>query len=220
MSAAISARQLLALAPLRRTLTVNGDIMIRSLALMAAFLWFGSQGARGGAVILAANSILMQFITVSAFFLDGLAFATEALVGRALGGAHRAGLIAAVKITTAWAAGTSVVLSLGLFALGPWFIDMLTVEPSTRLAARTFLPWAAGAPLLGVWAFQLDGVFIGATQTAEMRNAMLLSLAIFLGAWWLLRPFGNHGLWAALYVHYVARAASLLYYYPRLLRRA
>lgn len=72
--------------------------------------------------------------------------------------------------------------------------------------------------MLGVWAFQLDGIVIGATQTADMRNAMLLSLLIFIAAWWLLTPFGNHGLWAAFYVHYVARAGSLLWYYPRLVR--
>ena len=215
----VSIRNLFAIAPLRRTLIVNGNIMIRSLSLMAAFLWFVAQGARRGEVILAANSILLQFVSVAAFFLDGLAFATEVLVGRALGAAHRAGLIAAVRMTTAWAAGTSVLLSLGVLALGPWFIDALTVAPSAREAARIFLPWAAGAPILGVWAYQLDGVFIGATQTADMRNAMLFSLAIYLAAWWLLRPFGNHGLWAAFYVHYVARAASLLFYYPGLVRR-
>ena len=79
-------------------------------------------------------------------------------------------------------------------------------------------PWAVGAPLLGVWAFQLDGIFIGATRTADMRNAMLLSTSIFLMAWWLLQPWENHGLWAALYVNYIARTLTLLRYYPALLR--
>ena len=85
-------------------------------------------------------------------------------------------------------------------------------------AARAYLPWAVAAPLLGVWAFQLDGIFIGATRTADMRNAMLVSLAVFLIAWWLLLPMGNTGLWAAFYVHYLARTGSLLYYYPALVR--
>jgi MATE family multidrug resistance protein len=169
-------------------------------------------------VILAANSILLQFISVAAFFLDGLAFATEALVGRAIGAAHRAGLAAAVKMTTAWAAGTAVMISAVFLLCGPWFIDFLTVDAAARAAAHTYLPWAAGAPLLGVWAFQLDGVFIGAAQTADMRNAMLISLAIFLVAWWLLRPLGNHGLWAAFYVQYLARTATLLRCYPKLVR--
>jgi multidrug resistance protein, MATE family len=218
MNAHVSLQQILAPAQLKRTLAVNGDIMIRSLALIAAFVWFASQGARQGDVILAANAILLQFITVAAFFLDGLAFATEALVGRAIGAAHRAGLVAAVKMTTGWAAGVALLISLAVLLAGPWMIDSLTVDTATRAAAHLYLPWAAGAPLLGVFAFQLDGVFIGATRTADMRNAMLLSLAIFLCAWWLLRPWGNHGLWGAFYVHYIARAATLLGFYPKLMR--
>jgi MATE family multidrug resistance protein len=92
------------------------------------------------------------------------------------------------------------------------------VDPGARAAARAFLPWAAAAPLLGVWAFQLDGIFIGATRTADMRNAMLVSLVIFLVAWRALLPWGNTGLWAAFYVHYLARTGTLLYFYPALVR--
>jgi len=121
-------------------------------------------------------------------------------------------------MTTVWAAGIAVLLTLVLFLFGQVFINGLTVDVGARAAAYSFLPWAAAVPLLGVWAFQLDGIFIGATRTAEMRNAMLVSLAIFLVAWWLLTPFGNAGLWAAFYVHYVARTGSLLYYYPGLVR--
>jgi multidrug resistance protein, MATE family len=218
MGAHWSARRILMPAQLKRTFAVNGDIMIRTLALITAFLWFASQGARQGDVVLAANSILLQFISVAAFFLDGFAFATESLVGRAIGAAHRAGLALAVKMTTRWAAGVAVLVAAALWAGGPWLIDRLTVDAGARAAAQAYLPWAAGAPLLGVWAFQLDGIFIGATQTADMRNAMLVSLGVFLAAWWLLRPFGNHGLWAAFYVHYLARTATLLRCYPKLVR--
>jgi len=203
---------------LKRAFVVNSDIMIRSLALIAAFGWFLAQGARHGNATLAGNSVLMQFIEVCAFFLDGFAFAAEALVGRAVGAAQRTGLITAARLTTIWAAGIAVLLTLVLFLFGQVFIDALTVDVSARVAARSFLPWAAAAPLLGVWAFQLDGIFIGATRTADMRNAMLISLTIFLLAWWLLAPFGNTGLWAAFYVHYLARTGSLLYYYPGLVR--
>jgi len=203
---------------MRRTIAVNGDIMIRSAALIVAFGWFMVQGARYGDVTLAANAVLMHFIAVAAFFLDGLAFAAEALVGRAVGAANRAGLSAAARMTTWWAAGVAVLAS-GFFAVaGPAIVDVLTVDEAVRATARVYLPWAAIAPLLGVWAFQLDGIFIGATHTAQMCNAMLLSLAIFLAAWWALTPFGNHGLWAALYVHYAARAGTLLYYLPGLVR--
>jgi MATE family multidrug resistance protein len=213
-----SMSRILAPSRIRRALLVNGDIMIRSLALEAVFVWFTSQGARHGDVILAANAILMQFIETSAFFLDGLAFAAEALVGRAVGAAHRTGLTAAARMTTVWAAAVAMLISAVLTFCGPFFIDGLTVDTAARATARSYLPWAAAAPLLGVWAFQLDGIFIGATRTAEMRNAMLVSVAIYLGAWWVLRPFGNAGLWAAFYVHYLARTGSLLYYYPSLVR--
>ncbi len=203
---------------LRHMLRVNGDIMVRSLALVFVFVWFMARGAEQGDVILAANAILMHFVSVSAYFLDGLAFAAEALVGRAVGAAHRAGLEASARMTTLWSAGVAIFAALVLISFGTVLIDVLTVDAASREAARTYLPWAAGAPLLGVWAFQLDGIFIGATRTADMRNAMLVSLGIFLAAWWLLTPYGNHGLWGALYVHYAARVGTLGYYYPRLVR--
>ncbi len=218
LGARISLERLLIGERLKRMFAVNIDIMIRTLALLSVFVWFNAESARQGDVILAANAVLLQFLSLAAFFLDGIAFATETLVGRAVGAAHRAGLEAATRMTTAWAAGLAVLISAALAMLGPILIDFLTVDPAARAAARAHLPWAAAAPLLGVWAFQLDGIFIGATRTADMRNAMLLSLGIFLGAWWLLRGHGNHGLWGAFYVHYVARFGSLLYFYPRLVR--
>ena len=132
-----SLRRIFMPAQLKRTFAVNGDIMIRTLALIAAFLWFASQGARQGDVVLAANSILLQFISVAAFFLDGFAFATEALVGRAIGAAHRAGLTAAVKMTTAWAAGIALLVSAALLSCGPWLIDCLTVDLAARAPAES-----------------------------------------------------------------------------------
>lgn len=203
---------------IRRTLAVNADIMIRTLALILVFVWFMAQAARGGDVILAANVILMHLIGASAFFLDGLAFAAEALVGRAIGARRRGELTAAISITTLWAAGVAVILCTAIGVLGAAFIDVLTTDAAARLAARDYLAWAAFAPLLGVWAFQLDGIFIGATRTVEMRRAMLAALAVFLAAWWALAGIGNHGLWAALYVHYLARIGGLLYFYPRLVK--
>ena len=203
---------------LRRTLAVNRDIMIRSLALILVFVWFMAEGARHGDVTLAANAVLMQFVSMSAYFLDGLAFAAEALVGRAIGERNRTALAAAVRLTSVWAVVVAVLVSLVYLLAGPWLIDALSTDSATRGAARIYLPWAALAPLAGVWAFQLDGIFIGATRSAEMRNAMLVSLLVFLVAWWLLRPWGNHGLWAALYVNYLARTLTLGCYYPALAR--
>ncbi len=201
---------------LRRTIAVNADIMIRSLALVFVFVWFMARGAAAGDVVLAANAVLMQFNSVSAYFLDGLAFAAEALVGRAIGARHREGLLQAIRITTGWAVGTAVIIVVMLWFGGNYLIDALTVDPGARASARTYLPWAALAPLLGVWTFQLDGIFIGATRSREMRNAMLMATLIYLVAWWLLQPFGNHGLWAAFWVSYIARAVTLAPYLPRL----
>lgn len=218
MGARWEPRRLLAPVQLKRTLVVNSDIMVRSLALIFVFVWFMAQGAAQGDVRLAANAVLMQFISVSAYFLDGLAFAAEALVGRAVGAMRRGALAAAATMTSLWAGAVAALISLALWLLGPALIDLLSVDAAVREAARIYLPWAAAAPLLGVWAFQLDGIFIGATRTADMRNAMLLSTAIFLLAWWLLQPWENHGLWAALYVNYLARTLTLLRRYPALLR--
>jgi len=203
---------------LRRTLAVNRDIMIRSAALILVFAWFLTQSAHQGDTLLAANAVLMNFIGVAAFFLDGLAFAAEALVGRAMGAADRNSFRVAAGMTTRWAAGIATLASLSFAAFGTTAVDLLTVDAAVRAMARTYLPWAAASPLVGVWCFQLDGIFIGATRTAQMRNAMLMSLAIFLIAWWLLQPFGNHGLWASFYVHYIARAVTLFAYYPALVR--
>jgi MATE family multidrug resistance protein len=202
---------------LKRTITVNADIMVRSLALMLAFIWFMAQGAQQGDVILAANAVLMQFIGVSAYFLDGLAFSAETLVGRAIGAGHREALAISIRRTTIWAAAIALLLSAAIAVFGERGIAVLTADPNARATADTYLMWAAIGPVLGVWAFQLDGVFIGATRTAEMRNAMLLSLVIYFIAWKLTLPLGNTGLWMTLCVHYIARAVTLLYYYPRLI---
>jgi len=203
---------------LKRTFTVSSDIMIRSLALVFAFAFFTAQGAGMGEVLLAANAVLMQFISVSAYVLDGLAFAAEALVGRAIGARDPAAIQVAVQRTTLWAAGLALAITLVLLLFGDTFIHWMIVDESARAAASEYLFWAAAAPFVGVWCFQLDGIFIGATRTAEMRNAALASLVFFLGAWWLLRPWGNHGLWASLHAHYLARTLTLLRYYPRISR--
>lgn len=207
------------LAGLRRMLAVNADLMIRTLCLLFAFTFFTAQAAKAGDVILAANAILLQFLNIATYLLDGFAFATEALIGQAIGAADRAHFRRAIRLSSVWAAGVSIAVSLAFLLAGGPIIDAMTSDAQLREVARHYLIWAIAAPVAGVACFQLDGIFIGATRTADMRNMMIVSLAVFMAAWALLTPpFGNHGLWAALIVFFVARALTLGAYYPALER--
>jgi MATE family multidrug resistance protein len=202
-----------------RLIAVNADIMIRTICLMFAFTFFAAQGAKLGDVALAANSVLRNLSDLSAYVLDGFAFAAEALVGQAVGAASLRRFRQAVSLSSAWAGVLAVIVAAVFWAGGLALIEVMTAAPSVREAAYTFLPWAVLTPVAGVACFQLDGIFIGATRTADMRNMMILSLAVFLAAWAVLTPaFGNHGLWASLMVFYAARAASLGLRYPALER--
>ena len=205
-------------ARLARTIAVNRDIMIRTIVLLLSFAWFTAKSAEAGTVTLAVNSILLQFVTVSAFFLDGFALAAETLVGKATGALDRLSFDLAAKLSTLWAGGISLALTLAIFLFGGAAIDFLTVDEEVRAGARIYLHWAAMLPVLSVWCYQLDGIFIGATRSAEMRNAALMSSGFFLALWWALTPFGNHGLWAALTGFNLMRAATLGFYFPRLRR--
>jgi multidrug resistance protein, MATE family len=201
-----------------RMLAVNRDIMIRTASLITAFLFFTAQGARAGDVTLAANAVLNNFLLISAFFLDGLANAAEQLCGRAFGARDRDGFAGAVRLVVAWGFGFAVVVS-AIFALfGPTLIDVMTASEQVRHGARDYLWFVVAAPLLGVFAFAYDGVYIGATWARDMRNLMVLSLLIFLSAWFALRAFGNAGLWGALLVHYAARGGLEALRYPTLFK--
>jgi len=206
---------------LRRMVAVNGDIMIRTLSLLFAFSFFTAQGARAGDLVLAANAILMHFLSVSAYFLDGVAYATEALTGKAIGARNPLRFRDAVRLSSIWAAGLSVAVGAVFWLTGGSVIDAMTVNDAVRALARDYLVWAALAPVIGVACFQLDGIFIGATRTRDMRNMMLLSLAIYLLVWAALTPpLGNHGLWAALMILFVTRALTLSFRFPALKRDA
>src|SRR5690606_25822402 len=206
-------------AQLRRTLAANGDIMVRTLCLLAAFGWFARQGAALGDATLAASHLLLQLVSFSAFFLDGVAHVAEAQVGAAAGARDGRRLRRAVRLTSELALLTAAVLAAALWLGGPALVGALTSLPEVLAAARAHLPWVALYVLLSVAAFQLDGVFIGATWTRQMRNAGVLSLAVFLlAAWPAVALWDNHGLWAAFVVFVVARALALLPYYRQLER--
>jgi multidrug resistance protein, MATE family len=203
-------------ARLVRMMTVNRDIMIRSVVLQLSFTTFVFIGARFGDVTLAANEVLMQFVGITAYALDGFAFAAESLVGQAVGARAGGQVRRAALMTSQWGAGGAILLGLAFWLAGPVVIDLMAKDAGVQAAARTYLPWVAAAPVIGIASWMLDGIFIGATLTREMRNAMLMSVVIYAAALWLLvSAFGNHGLWAALMVLNTARGATMALYYPR-----
>jgi MATE family multidrug resistance protein len=201
-------------------LAVNRDIMIRTASLIAVFLFFTAQGARSGDVTLAANAVLNNFLLISAFFLDGLANAAEQLCGRAYGARNRDAFAGAVRLVLIWGFGFAVAVAAAFALFGTSFIDIMSANAEVRRIARDYLPFVVFAPLLGVFAFAYDGVYIGATWARDMRNLMVLSLLVFLAAWFALRSFGNAGLWGALLVHYAARGGLEALRYPVLLRKS
>lgn len=202
---------------LRRMLQVNGDIMIRSVLLTGSFTTFLFVGSDLGDINLAANQVLLQFLEITAFALDGFAFSAEALVGGAVGARDRYQVRRASVMASQWGVGGAVLLGAVFFIAGPALIDLMSTSPEVREAGREYLIWAALAPVIGVASWMFDGIYIGATWTRAMRNAMLQSVAIYVVALFILVPaFGNHGLWAALMVLNIARGVTLGWRYPKL----
>ena len=195
---------------LRRMALVNIDILIRSVLLQAIFVSFLFWGAGLGDVPLAANQVLLQFLHITAYGLDGFAFAAEAIVGQAVGARALRMLRRGAWLASLWAAAICLFLA-ALFAVGGGaLIDLMTTAPEVRLAARDDLVWMVLAPLVGIVPWMLDGIFIGATRTRDMRNMMALSAAgYFLAAPGLVASLGNDGLWIALLSSFALRGVTL-----------
>ena len=200
---------------------VNGDILIRSLLLQAIFVSFLFMGAGLGDVRLAANQVLLQFLMITAYALDGFAFAAEALVGRAMGARQREVLRRAAILTSGWGLCASVGMTLAFAFGGGAIIDLMTTAEPVRADARVYLPYMVAVPLLGCASWMLDGIFIGATRSRDMRNMMVLTFGIYVASAALLVPWmGNHGLWISLLISFVARGVTLGLRYPALERAA
>jgi MATE family multidrug resistance protein len=200
----------------RRLFVVNRDMFLRSLCLEAAFLTFSALSARRGEVVLAANAVLFNLHLLATYGIDGFSHAAEAMVGRRVGAGDAPGLDAAFRANMAFALGLALVLALASLAFGPVAIRAMTGIEEVRAVALVFLPYLVVSPLISVWAFLFDGVFIGATRTAEMRNGMAVSLlAYWLAAWLLIPLLGNHGLWLAFLLLMGARGLWLGAIYAR-----
>ena len=204
---------------IKRMLAINRDIMIRTAALIAAFLFFMAQGARAGDVTLAANAVLHNFTLVGAFFLDGFANAAEQLCGQAIGARDRLAFGQAVKRVLAWGFvfGAAATVAFALF--GAPLIDLMTASPDVRRVAHEYLWLAALAPICGVMAFGFDGIYIGATWVRDMRNLMVVAFLIYLSVWWATQPLGNAGLWIAILSFFIARGVLQAARYPALARK-
>ncbi len=179
----------------RPLLAVNRDILLRSLILQAVFLLMAWQGARLGDATVAANALLLNGLLLTAFALDGLAHALEALSGHAIGAADARALRRILLVTGCWAGLASLGFALGFGLYGDLFIQLQTDQPEVQQLARIYLPWLAILPLIAVWSYLLDGLFIAATRAREMRNAMLLAALLALPVALLSQRLGNHGLW-------------------------
>lgn len=206
------------LSRLREMTTAHGDILIRTLALMGGFAWFTNRGAGFGDTTLAANHLLLQVIALTAYFLDGFAFATEAYVGRAKGARDLPAFDLAVRRTTELAVGTGLGLAALVWFAGPVAVELLTDLPHVRDAALAHLGAVALYVALSAVTFQLDGVFLGTTRTAAMRNASVAALVGFLGLTYLPVLGGNDGLWIAFVGFVVLRGITLAIPYPALRR--
>jgi MATE family multidrug resistance protein len=207
------------LSALLKTASANLDIMLRTLILVFSFAFFINQSAKFGDTVLASNHILLQLIAFSAFFLDGYAFVVEALVGGAIGAKRRDVFDLAVRRSTVLALITAILLALVIALVGDIAVMLMTDISSVRLAANQLLPFAALYVLFSFAAFQLDGIFIGASFTRQMRDAAALSIVVYFIAWWALSDqHGIQGLWGAMIIYVVARAVALLLFYPSLRR--
>jgi MATE family multidrug resistance protein len=200
--------------------SINGNLFLRSMALMLTLGFITAQGARLGDVILASNALLMNFIFFMAYALDGIAHAAEALTGKAIGARDQSGLEIAVRRTLYWTGFFALIFCLVYLAAGNSIISLLSDLPEVRATAHQYLPWLIIAPLICAWCFLYDGVYIGITRAREMRIVMIsAALFAFLPTWLIFRDWGNHALWLALMVFMAARGMGMHLWYRRLLAK-
>ena len=183
---------------------LNRDIFLRTLCLVAVTVFFTSQGAREGEVVLAVNTLLMQLFTLFSYVMDGFAYAAEALTGRYVGAQNGNGLRRLVRVLFTWGAGLAIAFTLVYALGGESFLALLTNEPSVLVASRAYFGWAVAIPVAGVAAFLWDGIFVGATLSREMLRSMWIASASFFLVYFTLHPLlGNHALWIA-FLSYLA----------------
>src|SRR5699024_3565850 len=208
---------LLEVKALKKFLTVNRDIFIRTLCLIFTFSFFTAKSASFGDVILAANTILLQLWMMVSYGIDGFAFAAESLIGRYKGSGKQTQLMEAVKYCFLWGIGIGLVASAGYAFWGGDILRLFTDQQPVIEAAMVVFAWTIAGPAVSSFGYIWDGIFIGATETPPMRNSMIIAtLAVFLPAYFIGTPYlGNHAIWLAMTLFMLARGATLTVYAPR-----
>ena len=197
----------------------NLDIFIRTIFLTFSFLFMTYQSAKLGENYLAINAILMQFIMLASFFLDAYAFSTEAVIGYTIGKKSKKYFLQAVTNSFQLSIVSGLIISLIYLFSFQFIVSLLTSLDYLRYLAFNYFIWIVVIPPIASLCYQFDGIFIGASQTAEMRNGMVISVIIFItSSHFLVNNFGNHGLWTALLLFMVIRAITLNYYFNRILK--
>jgi MATE family multidrug resistance protein len=210
-------KQILRISAYKRFIQINFNLFLRTIALIFTFAFITAQGARYGGIVLGANAILMNLQNLLAYVLDGFAHAAEALVGKAVGKKDTQLFKSAVNICLKWSVYIAIIFALIYALTGKYMISLMTHHQIIRDTAIEYLPWMIVSPIVSVWSFLYDGVFVGATRSKDMRNAMLGSLfLVFLPSWYFLQPLGNHGLWLAFTLFMISRGVTMHILYKRI----
>ena len=205
---------------LLKLFNINLDIFIRTLFLTFSFLWVTFLGSKLGEDYLVANTILMQFIILAAFFLDAYAFSTEGIVGFTIGRKNKKSFITVVKNSIQLSFFTALIISFLYFIFFKQIINLITDIDILRFISYQHIIWIILIPPLAAFCYQLDGIFIGASQTREIRNAMIVSVLIFITiSIYLTKFFQNHGLWFSLLLFMILRSITLNFYFKKILRK-
>ena len=212
-------REVLLLSKLKRFLSISGDIFIRTCCLVFSHAYFTAKSAALSDTFLAINTILLQYINLLSYAIDGFAFAAESLVGRYKGAQDLHTLKQTTRLIFLWAFLFAGVILLILACFGERLLYVFTDQMSLVEQAEVYLIWVIIAPVINVAAYIWDGIFLGATASRALRNSVIVSTLLYLSAVYLLTPFGNHGLWGALTLLLVARGVSLTVLAPKYLFR-
>ncbi|WP_227718078.1 MATE family efflux transporter [Microbulbifer sp. Q7] len=201
-------------APWRELLHINADLFVRTCLLLFTLTFFTAQGAAQGDTVLAANAILLQLLMMTSYALDGFAHATESLVGRAVARKSMTQFLRTNAAAGTWALTSAVLITLLLIAGEHWILPLFTNIPAVLSASLEYYTWLCALPLVAVWSYQLDGVFIGAGKSRQMRDTMIIAtVMVFLPCWWFTRHWGNDGIWFSLFLWFGARSCGLMVYF-------